>query len=345
MAGKSNIEWTDTVWNPVTGCTRVSAGCDHCYAFELHDKRYKANRDAARDWGTENIVEKYDDSALLTFARDAKVLPLPAQYDVPFSRVQLLPERLDEPLHWRKPRRVFVNSMGDLFHPDVPDEYIHRVFAVMALTPQHTYQILTKRPERMRAYMGRTAAHDGVSTEARIGLALLDMPVRPNRWTWPLPNVWLGVSVEDQAAADERIPHLLATPAAVRFLSCEPLLGRVVLTLLDCWRAADGLDGESWEQEPVLPGHMRGLDWVIVGGESGAHARPCNIDWIRDIVGQCRAAEVPVFVKQLGGRPVSWYAENSNEAEFAHPIKLKSRHGSDPSEWPEDLRIREMPGR
>lgn len=298
MAGKTGIQWTDTVWNPVTGCTRVSAGCDHCYAFALHDKRYKANRDAAR------LALKTGDTPATARAMGV-ALPLPAQYDVPFSRVQLLPERLEEPLHWRKPRRVFVNSMGDLFHPDVPDDYIDRVFAIMALTPQHTYQILTKRPERMREYMSDDRAYRLRSMAAEANADVF----------WPLPNVWLGTSVEDQAAADERIPHLLATPAAVRFLSCEPLLGPLQFDEC-CWfdREHGGI--------PEC-----GVDWVIVGGESGTHARPCNIEWIRDIVRQCRAASVPCFYKQGG---------SSNRC-------IHSAHGSHMECFPPDLQVREFP--
>ncbi len=232
MSGKTAIHWTNETWNPLTGCTRVSAGCDHCYAFALHDRIHVQWKRGRRP-------------------------SAPPQYHLPFSRVQLLPKHLHDPLHWRRPRRVFVNSMSDLFHDAVPDSYIAQVFAVMQRAERHTFQILTKRPERM----------------ARLCRDLLPL----------LPNVWLGTSVEHQAAADERIPSLLNTPAAVRFLSCEPLLGDVDL------RGYLTADGE------------RRLDWVIVGGESGEHYRPMDLHWARSIREQCQVAGVAFFFKQSSG--------------------------------------------
>jgi len=232
MSGKTSIHWTNDTWNPVTGCTRVSAGCDHCYAFAQHDMRHVA-------W------------------KRGRFPTAPAQYHLPFSRVQLLTDRLDDPLHWRKPRRVFVNSMSDLFHDTVPDSYIAEVFAVMQRAAQHSFQVLTKRPERM----------------ARLCRDLLPL----------LPNVWLGTSVEHQSAADERIPLLLNTPAAVRFLSCEPLLGEVDLS---AYLSVDG---------------ARRLDWVIVGGESSPHHRPMQLDWARSIREQCQVADAAFFFKQSSG--------------------------------------------
>ncbi len=284
--GKTSIEWTASddgtpgyTWNPLAGCTHVSAGCDHCYAATLHNMRYIA-------W------------------KRGRFPAAPPQYHLPFKRVQLMPERLSDPLHWRKPRRVFVNSVSDLFHEDVPDDYIERVFAVMAATPQHTYQVLTKRPERMQQWV---SAIDGAQWGARERMAaFIRSQVERARerlrlerlltylWQWPLPNVWLGTSVEHQAAADERIPPLLTTPAAVRFLSCEPLLEPV------------DLDAFLWEDAgPVWAGRNLanpGLDWVICGGESGAHARPMDLDWARSLRDQCVAANVAYFFKQVGGR-------------------------------------------
>ena len=219
----TDIEWTDETWNPVTGCTKVSPGCDHCYA--------------------ERVTERFHGPGS-------------------FERVVLHPDRLDKPLRWRKPRKVFVNSMSDLFHEQVPDTFIGLVWQVMAETPQHTYQILTKRHARMRSFL--------------------------NRWPDPLPNVWLGVSVEDQKWADIRIPALLDTPAAVRFLSCEPLLGAVSLT-----RWLHGGFG--------VAGPWPDLDWVIVGGESGPGARPMRPDWARSLRDECEAADVPFLFKQWGG--------------------------------------------
>lgn len=240
------IEWTDTVWNPVTGCSKVSEGCRNCYAFALHDMRHKA------------------------FTEGKK---LPRQYAKPFSEIQLFPERLEQPLKWRKPRRIFVNSMSDLFHEDVPFEFIEQVFATMALAKQHTFQILTKRPQRMLDFFKRCVYNGHF----------------PN--SDPLPNVWIGVTVENQKAADERIPLLLQTPAAVRFLSCEPLLGPVDLSrwLFD-WLFVDE-PGESVEPP---------IHWVIAGGESGSNARPMHPDWARDLRDQCQAAGVAYFHKQNG---------------------------------------------
>jgi len=465
----TSIEWTDATWSPVTGCTKVSAGCKHCYAEGV----------AERFWGERK-----------------------------FTDVRCHPERLEAPLHWRKPRRVFVNSMSDLFHEDVPDEFIDRVFAVMALAPQHTFQVLTKRPERMRAWVSDpetpfrvtramdslhgtpraaeevrpiagfpgyfASSHGTIYSErrghrrhmrpdygdqghARVQLhregesqrgkrmlvhrlvleTFVGQPPSPDaqgrhldgnprnnaaenlswgeqgdnwgdskrhgthrryskldqatvdairsraaqgesgealgrefgvsgtqvrnivagrQWAtkaligWPLPGVWLGVSVEDQRAADERIPLLLQTPAAVRFLSCEPLLGP--LDLRSCL--------EDRKRRHV------GLDLVIVGGESGPNARPCDVAWVRSIVKQCEAAGLACFVKQLGALPFVGDGKHTHVAGQRgygvvcdqgdpcphcgkHPIThwpslvLRDRKGSDPSEWPDDLRVREFP--
>jgi protein gp37 len=275
--------------------------------------------------------------------------------------VRTVPDRLTDPLHWRKPRMVFVNSMSDLFHEAVPFEFIDRVFAVMALCPQHTFQVLTKRPERMAEYLNTPGRMDQLIWRAMLSP---DQEFVPNHepHTWPLPNVWLGTSVEDQARADERIPHLLRCPAAVRFLSCEPLLGPVDL---ERWlQAADPGDLDR-EVASIMADLRSGrgsvsdavigdaLHWVIVGGESGAHARPCDVGWIRSIVRQCRAAKVPVFVKQLGKRPrelgrgepmpMPWTWDDGGE-QIERWYNPADRKGGNPAEWPEDLRVREMPG-
>ncbi len=255
---------------------------------------------------------------------------------------------------------------GDPFEEDVPDEMLDRMFAVFALRPDLTFQVLTKRPERMRAYVvdpDRYTCVDeaaaAISGESGVGVIT----------RWPLPNVWLGVSVEDQAAADERVPHLLATTAAVRFLSCELLEelsifnspidadagAPVGLIRRDVQLKPHDVNGPAEYDAVWEPG----IDWVIVGGESGPGARPCDVGWIRDIVGQCRAAEVPVFVKQLGRRPYDdlmapgWAAEARGYPAFAAPWvpefganwapRLTSRKGSNPDEWPEDLRMRQYP--
>ena len=267
--------------------------------------------------------------------------------------VRTLEDRLTEPLRWRKPRRVFVNSMSDLFHEAVPFEFIDRVWAVMALCPQHTFQVLTKRPERMAEYLnGRDAG--GRTRDLVVIANTVNLP-RPRDWekhvcTWPLPNVWLGASVEDQARADERIPHLTRCPAAVRFLSCEPLLGPVYLklnheVLTDMMDSSGRRDSSRVGRYP-FPGlapeyrtrRRHALGWVIVGGESGAKSgvRPCSVDWIRGIVHQCKEAGVPVFVKQLGAKAF----EGVVDGPF---LLLNDRKGGDPAEWPEDLRVREWP--
>lgn len=231
MSDKTGIEWTDATWNPVTGCTEVSPGCDHCYAKTF----------AERWRGTQG------------------------HYFVNGFDVQLRPDKLLLPLRWRKPRRIFVNSMSDLFHDEIPRDYIGEIFDVMAKATQHTFQILTKRHARMRSVVSRIF-DDG------------DFGIIP-----PLENVWLGVSAENQKWADIRIPALLDTPAFIRFVSIEPLLGPIDLSEL--------LARDAFE---------RGIDWVIVGGESGPGARMTSPDWVRDIRDQCQTACVPFLFKQWG---------------------------------------------
>lgn len=270
--------------------------------------------------------------------------------------VRCVPEALERPLRWKKPRRIFVNSMSDLFHKNVPFEFIDQVFAVMALTPQHTYQVLTKRPERAAEYLAsRTPTKPGhvlppewlhymndVKDDRGRNLTTKYRHHRKNmhrRGTWPLPNLWLGTSCGHQEAADEMIPHLLNCPAAVRFLSVEPMTGPVDLS--------GALRNAHCAER---------LHWVIVGGESGPGARPCNIQWIRDIVKQCNAAQVPVFVKQLGKQPYSTSMIAAHRASGPRGAVMidtsEGRHfclgladpkGGDPTEWPEDLRVREFP--
>jgi protein gp37 len=254
MAAKSNIEWTDATWGPTVGCTKVSAGCDHCYAETL------VNRFAGSNSG------------------------FPNRFDVMTIRGEAT---LTLPLKWRKPKMVFVNSLSDPFHADVPDEFIAEVWAVMSLAPRHTFQILTKRHARMRSLTSSFLFRIMVNAaRMRRGYPVLpDSP--PNGPSWPLRNVWLGVSVENQQWADIRIPALLDTPAAVRFLSCEPLLGPVELWL-DITRM------------PLGKKRSELLHWVIVGGESGPGARPMHPDWARLLRDQCTAAGVPFLFKQWG---------------------------------------------
>jgi protein gp37 len=215
MPTKSNIEWTEMTWNPVTGCTKISQGCKHCYAERMAKRLTAMGSDRYRNG----------------------------------FRVTLHPDLLDVPRKWRQPRVVFVNSMSDLFHEDIPDAFIQRVFATMRDCPQHTFQVLTKRAERLAALAPRLL--------------------------WP-HNVWMGVSVEDARVVD-RIGYLQKVPAAVRFLSLEPLIGPL-----------EGL-------------RLEGIDWAIVGGESGPRARPMKPEWVKSILRQCRAASVAFFFKQWGG--------------------------------------------
>lgn len=247
MGDKTGIEWTDATWNPVTGCDKVSPGCDRCYA-ETFAERWR---------GTEGHYFE-------------------AGFDV-----QLRPDKLDMPLRWTKPRKVFVNSMSDLFHDKVPDEFIAKVFSVMACADHHTFQLLTKRHGRMRSLLTSEAFRELV-----FKCQALDLPGDVMGDYWPLPNVWLGVSAEDQKRADLRIPALLDTPAAVRFVSAEPLLGPINLH-------TDPIEAGSpfWGSQ---------LDWVIVGGESGPDARPMHPDWARSMRDQCVDAGVPFLFKQWG---------------------------------------------
>ena len=246
--------------------------------------------------------------------------------------VALDEKALLKPLGWKKPRRIFVTSVSDPFHPAVTDEMLDRLFAVMALAPQHTFQVLTKRPERMRAYcntLGRHHEVDRVSLVAKQINTVTGFHYTLTSNGWALPNVWLGVSVENQQAADERIPHLLETPAVVRFLSCEPLLGAVDVarwlnivwrcsycrgyftgkhlgTCPDCgkaggWCGSHVFNGRGRDQNRVVPAQSgRGIDWVIAGGESGPKARPMHPDWARGLRDQCAAAGVPFLFKQWG---------------------------------------------
>lgn len=271
MADRTNIEWTDATWNPVTGCSVVSPGCANCYAMKLAGGRLR------------------DHPSRAGLTKPSKAGP------VWTGEVRFNEAWLDQPLRWKRPRMIFVCAHGDLFHDDVPDAWIDRVFAVMALAPQHIFQVLTKRPERMREYMSAENVSARV-IDAMLAMQTVRLPFAKLLKRWPLPNVWLGTSVEDQARADERIPHLLATPAAVRFVSYEPALGPVDLRLI---RVPGSDDGDSHYRGSALHGKPR-LDWVIVGGESGPGARPMHPDWARSIRDQCEAAGVPFFFKQVG---------------------------------------------
>jgi protein gp37 len=351
--GLTSIEWTDASWNPVRGCEKVSPGCKHCYAETV------AARFSGPGQPYEGLVK------LRASGKHGRA--------VWNGKVRMVDDHLADPLRWKRPRRVFVNSMSDLFHEGLTNEQIAAVFGVMAAAPRHTFQILTKRAERMREWFEwmerRAVARSeelGTSAYAHADvcqLAALDRGVEGvlhpikgtlRSWPWPLPNVWLGVSVEDQQRADERIPHLLATPAAVRFLSVEPLLGpvdlRTVTYQTDCRACAGRGTCGICDGGKVEKAALDALDWVIVGGESGPGARPCRIGWIRSIVEQCRGAGVPCFVKQLGAvslglehghRSAQW--ESTTTLASGPRLLLANRKGGDPSEWPADLNVRQFP--
>ena len=307
---KTKIEWTDSTWNPIRGCSRVSEGCRNCYAEKV------AYRFSGSGQAYEGLVQV---RKTVTYPEGTRI----PQWN---GQVQFVAKHLLDPLKWKEPRRIFVNSMSDLFHENVSDEWIDLIFGVMAHSPQHTFQILTKRPERMMAW---ASAKDRVVT---VYDALVDSNIADDRKAdelicrgqdrilkphpeygysfdcrWPLPNVWLGVSVENQAAADERIPLLLQTPAAVRFISAEPLLGPVEI---------------SSHRYPAL--WTTKLGWVIVGGESGPGARPMHPDWARSLRDQCQAAGVPFFFKQWG----EWVPFNQPDSLYSNgPAVHYSAHG------------------
>lgn len=267
MASKTSIQWTQMEgyqgmsWNPTRGCTKVSPGCDNCYAMAVAGGIAKK----AYEGLTRTIGER-------------------PQWN---GKVRLIPHLFDQPLRWTKPRMIFVNSMSDLFHELVPDEVLSRLWAVMQTAHQHIFQVLTKRPIRMQQWCSRP--HRAIAR-----------------------NIWLGVSVEDQPTADERLPELSDTPAAINWISVEPLLAPV--------------DVREWLAFGTI-------DWVVVGGESGPRARPCDPAWIEDIINQCRQYNVPVFVKQLG----------SNVTGPAWCTYLVHSKGGDISEWPARFQIREYP--
>lgn len=413
----TNIEWTDRSWQVTHGCEKIAAGCRNCYAI----------RDAHRMAGHPNPKISGPRQGLTR-----KVGDLIDWTGV----VRPAPENLDKPLRWRKPQRIFVNSNSDLFHKDVPFEFIAAVYGVMAACPHHTFQVLTKRPERMREFFEWVERHelcveskaqygfiDGVNAVSDVmirhffksqpGLGRINFEVEPPEW--PLPNVWHGVSVATQADADKNIPVLLQVPSAIRFVSAEPLVSEVYLQQnwlrasthqhlrLDIAGALQNKhfrgfmeDGKPMPESAVklelerrfaagekyfpmgdcpefstetgCPGHRNpALDWVIVGGESGPGARPFDIAWARSIIQQCKAAGVPVFIKQLGSRlEANFYDECRDDWEELHGgewpdpyiwtskpyqphidemvhLKTKDRKGGDPEEWPADLRVREFP--
>lgn len=310
--GDTSIQWTDKTWNPTRGCSRVSPGCEHCYAEQI---AYRF----AGDKRTTSVGTRTGHQPFTGFAKIVNGHPAWT------GKVELIESKLTEPLHWKKPQRIFVNSMSDLFHEALPDEAIDRVFAVMALCPQHTFQVLTKRAERMLCYMESRRASSRFWKAACLAGWTFDFrsPLDGKEYSllpFPLPNVWLGVSVEDQQRADERIPLLLQTPAAVRFVSYEPALGPVnFLAVPDRWK-----------------GKGTGIDWIICGGESGPGARRFDLEWMRSAVVQCKAAGTAIFCKQIGSNPY-WAGYPLGRA------AVGDSKGGDMETWPEWARIRQFP--
>jgi protein gp37 len=344
---KTSIQWTDRsaqffrARHKVTGrvgwhCVKKSTGCTHCYAETLNMR-----------FGTKLPFAKRSESEVELF-------------------LDLGP--LEKLRKYKKPQRVFLADMTDAFADFVPFDWLDQVFAMIAVTPQHTFQILTKRPERMAAYFAdrtlgdvytnvlRTEDNEKAFQPSLLGSArgiirLTDSWEVRDGYTghlqppkaWPLPNLHLGASVENQEQANKRIPWLLKVPAAVSFLSVEPLLGPVKLPFEQRCCCGSKLDGshDHYSCGPPI-WDDGGISWVIVGGESGPHARPCNIYWIRDIGRQCREADVPVFVKQWGSRPFFDATGGSRYDDHTYH-KLPDKKGGNPAEWPEDIRIREFP--
>jgi protein gp37 len=353
MAGKTGIEWTEDSWNPIVGCSVISPGCTNCYAMKMADRiqRMEAARNRPTPYAGTTIQTKAGPvwNGTLRQAPEATLL---------------------QPLRWKRPRMIFVNSMSDLFHDSVPDEWIDQVFAVMALCPQHTFQVLTKRAGRMRDYMkgrwqGRVYPHLRALQPIPKGHTRESYGATLRTTDGTLPNVWLGVSVEDQTRADERIPLLLDTPAAVRWISAEPLLGIVDLTwiaepddnkdgvidaLLGCnWVMAEkGYPYQSPHPDRRYVKHRRvvsssdeinqnrKLDWVVTGGESGKGARPMHPDWARSLRDQCAAAGVPFFFKQWGEwAPIAeWSFDRSRKQTAIHATG--ERVDDCAEEWPAD---------
>ncbi|ACC81185.1 phage Gp37/Gp68 family protein [Nostoc punctiforme] len=295
----TNISWTDETINPIVGCSRISAGCQNCYASTAAASarlQQFPQYQKVKDW---NGTVEFAESALL------------------------------KPLSWKKPKRIFVCSMSDLFHENVPDQWRDRVFGIMAAAHWHIFQVLTKRPLNALKYFQNFNLAQRIKDAG-------NLVCKPEL---PLKNVWFGVTCENQEMADKRIPILLQIPAKVRFLSCEPLLEEIDLSeVFGLYEYEEGKFalkvGSRWESSP---------DWVIVGGESGKDARVCHIDWVRSLTRQCQAAEVPVFVKQLGSNCIESLPYIAGVPSTDYQFKTSDRKGGDISEFPEDLQVRKFP--
>lgn len=346
----SDIEWTGKTWNPMAGCTPVvtrdasgkrhPSGCDHCYATG-QVRRFAAVYDRPT---TIKIGAERPGLTFVPTDADGKSLRKGAKWT---GAVWLLPHMLDVPLSRPKPTTYFVNSVSDVFHESVVGceegrRFVAALFGVMAACPQHTFQILTRRPERAREWFAwlrvESASHFHAPGEEvrKIARAWFryDQRVDEDRaQRWPLVNVWIGTSISTQADADQRIPALLEVPADVRFISAEPLLGPIDLVRAGAieWN----VDGDPRCDHRATVGTSGVVDLIIAGGESGPKARPCEVAWLRSIVRQCQDSCVPCFVKQVGARPVF--------EPGAEPRIMSDAKGGDMSEWPDDLRVRQMP--
>ena len=317
----TKIQWTDETWNPIVGCSRISEGCKNCYAASTA----KSPR-------------------LQQFSQYQKV----SNWD---GTVEWVESQIYKPIGWKKPKRIFVCSMGDLFHENVPFEWIDRVMAVMCYCKHHIFQVLTKRPDIAHLYFNDYLPDVGPSWKV-VGK---NIAVNFKRQI-PLRNVWLGTSVENQKVAGDRILPLMETSAAIRFLSCEPLLENLDLSQWLPEALGKGICdacGETGQLYAVDKSPVAGLaictqccprpDWILVGGESGTKARPCHQDWIRSIIQQCQIAKVSVFVKQLGSHSLVSQPYIQGVAQSHYRISLKNRKGGDFDEFPDDLKVRQFP--
>lgn len=350
---RTKIEWTDWSVNPiklrlasgktVNACTKVSAGCTNCYAESI-TKRW---------WPKAPSVDGEFPGYRLPLLERGELVLLEHELEA----VLRLDQRIANGKADASENKVFWGDMSDLFGEWVPFAMLDKCFAVMALTRRVVHQVLTKRPERMAVYFeSRTPKVEGhVYPPEWLWMMNEDRDERGrnlatrhkgkdrhSRGRWPLPNVWLGTSVEDQKAADVRVPALLGCPAAVRFLSCEPLLGAVDLTGIDL---GDGSPPTAFRFD--RRGNALGVGWIIVGGESGPVARPCDLAWFESIIGQCRSADVPVFVKQLGRYPLDFKAldwPGGTMFDRGGRPDVADKKGGTPAQWPQVLRVRQMPG-
>lgn len=360
----SGSAYWDATWTCIEGCTKCSPGCANCFAL-AYARRYTG----------------YPPSPCYGLVKNGEWT----------GEVRCREDKLTVPLRWKDPRVIFVNIRSDTFHPDVPFDFIHSMHAIMSLCPQHTFIICTKRAERMAEFYCKdygpykfecdhTDAGFWVEQAMYGGVTGKRLPERADQqrlhlltgdnWHWPLPNVWLGVTVENQAAADERIPHLLRCPAAVRWVSAEPLLGGINLlpwiAELRCenhcaWHGyEDELESDDSGGEPRCPqcesnsavvdnwdyrGDTRRppIDWLATGGETGPGARPCDVEHIRSVVEQCKAANVPVWVKQMGSQSCDALTHAESKCRGGFKRATPTGRGDDMNEWPEDLQVRERP--